>query len=98
MPYVIEPSLGVQRTALIALCDAYKEEVVGENDTRIVLKLHPVLAPFKIAVLPLVKKLSEQSDKLYRELIEKLGWNIDFDEVGSIGKRYRRHDESYNFV
>jgi len=93
IPYVIEPSFGVQRTALITLCDAYNEEKVGEDDTRIVLKLHPVLAPFKIAVLPLVKKLSEETDKLYKKLITELGWKIDFDEVGSIGKRYRRHDE-----
>jgi len=93
VPFVIEPSLGVQRSALVALCDAYNEEVIGENDTRIVLKLHPVLAPIKVAVLPLVKKLSEESEKLYLHLMKKFGWNIDFDEVGSIGKRYRRHDE-----
>lgn len=93
VPFVIEPSLGVQRTALIILCDAYNEEVVGENDTRIVLKLHPVLAPFKAAILPLVKKLSDESEKIYMALLKKYGWSIDFDEVGSIGKRYRRHDE-----
>jgi len=93
VPFVIEPSLGVQRTALILLCDAYREEVVGENDTRIVLKLHPVLAPFKAAVLPLAKKLSDEAEKIFMDLLKKYGWNIDFDEVGSIGKRYRRHDE-----
>ncbi|MBU4486255.1 MAG: glycine--tRNA ligase [Candidatus Delongbacteria bacterium] len=93
VPFVIEPSLGVQRTALVILCDAYNEEIIGENDTRIVLKLHPALAPFKVAVLPLAKKLSEESYKLYMALLKEFGWNIDFDDVGSIGKRYRRHDE-----
>jgi glycyl-tRNA synthetase len=93
VPFVIEPSLGVQRTALITLCDAYNEEIVGENDTRIVLKFHPLIAPVKIAILPLTKKLSDEADKLFKHLIAELGWNIDFDEIGSIGKRYRRHDE-----
>jgi glycyl-tRNA synthetase len=93
VPFVIEPSLGVQRTALVVLCDAYKEEEVGENDTRIVLKLHPLLAPFKAAVLPLAKKLSSEAEIIYIDLITKYGLSVDFDEVGSIGKRYRRHDE-----
>ncbi|MCK4979815.1 MAG: glycine--tRNA ligase, partial [Candidatus Delongbacteria bacterium] len=93
IPFVIEPSLGVQRTALIVLTDAYTEEEVKENDTRIVLKLHHSLAPFKMAVLPLSKKLGDDAKKVFDMLVKKLGWNIDLDMVGSIGKRYRRQDE-----
>ncbi len=91
-PYVIEPSLGVQRSALIFLCDSYEEEVT-DGETRVVLRLHNQLAPIKIAVLPLSKKLSEPAEKIYEMLTRELNLNIDFDQVGSIGKRYRRYDE-----
>ena len=93
IPYVVEPSLGVERSVLAVLCDAYDEEVVDEskNDVRVVLHLHPALAPYKAAILPLSKKLSEPAMKIYEELSKE--WMIDFDETGSIGKRYRREDE-----
>ncbi len=91
IPYVVEPSLGADRVALALLCDAYDEEELSEGDTRIVLRLHGTLAPFKAAVLPLSKKLSEKAGELYDELSKY--FNIDFDETGSIGKRYRRQDE-----
>jgi len=91
IPYVIEPSLGADRAALAFLVDAYDEEVIGENDVRTVLRLHPALAPFKAAILPLSKKLSEKANALYSELCAD--FMIDYDEAGSIGKRYRRQDE-----
>ena len=91
IPYVIEPSLGVDRSVLAFLCDAYDEEEIGEGDTRTVLRLHPYLAPFKACILPLSKKLSEGAEKLFSELSKK--YNVDYDEAGSIGKRYRRQDE-----
>ena len=91
IPYVIEPSLGVERSVLAILCNAYEEETVGENDVRTVLRLHPALAPFKAAVLPLSKKLSEQASEIADELAKY--FPVDFDETGSIGKRYRREDE-----
>ena len=91
IPYVIEPSLGADRVALAFLVDAYDEETLGENDVRVVLHLHPALAPVKCAVLPLSKKLSEKALELYDELAKE--FNTDFDETGSIGKRYRREDE-----
>jgi len=91
IPYVIEPSLGVERTVLSVLCDAYDEETVGENDVRTVLHIHPFLAPVKAAVLPLSKKLSENAYKVYEKISAE--YNADFDEAGSIGKRYRRQDE-----
>ncbi len=96
VPYVIEPSLGADRVALAFLCDAYDEEVVGQDkkgkdDIRTVLRLHPALAPFKAAVLPLSKKLSEQALPVW-ELLSK-HFQVDFDDAGSIGKRYRREDE-----
>ena len=91
IPYVIEPSLGADRVALAFLVDAYDEEQIGEGDTRVVLHLHPALAPFKCAVLPLSKKLSEKALELYDELGKDFA--VDFDETGSIGKRYRREDE-----
>ena len=93
MPYVIEPSLGVERSVLAFLCDAYDEEVVDaeKNDTRVVLRLHPALAPFKAAVLPLSKKLSEKALEIQQELSKY--FMVDFDDAGSIGKRYRREDE-----
>lgn len=96
VPYVIEPSLGADRVALAFLCDAYDEEVIstsddGKEDVRTVLRLHPALAPFKCAILPLSKKLSQPADKIYMGLLKK--FNVDFDDTGSIGKRYRRQDE-----
>ncbi len=91
VPYVVEPSLGADRVALAFLCDAYDEEEVGEGDVRVVLRLHPALAPFKACVLPLSKKLSENAEKLFTRLAKK--YNVDYDEAGSIGKRYRRQDE-----
>lgn len=93
LPYVIEPSLGADRVTLAFLCDAYDEEIIDaeKNDTRIVLRLHPVLAPFKACVLPLSKKLSEKATALYNMLAED--YMVDYDDAGSIGKRYRRQDE-----
>ena len=91
IPYVIEPSLGADRVALAFLCDAYDEEEIAEGDVRTVLRLHPFLAPFKAAVLPLSKKLSEKAGAIYENLAKH--FNVDFDEAGSIGKRYRRQDE-----
>ena len=91
IPYVIEPSLGVDRVALAFLVDAYDEEELEGGDVRTVLHLHPALAPFKAAVLPLSKKLSDKALELYDELAKE--FPIDFDETGSIGKRYRREDE-----
>lgn len=91
VPYVVEPSLGADRVALAFLCDAYDEEVIDEKDTRIVMRLHPALAPYKAAILPLSKKLSDDAEKV-RELLAK-HFMVDFDDAGSIGKRYRRQDE-----
>lgn len=93
LPYVVEPSLGCDRVALAFLCDAYDEEVVDEqkNDTRVVLHLHPALAPFKAAVLPLSKKLSAKAQEVYSMLSKH--FMVEYDEAGSIGKRYRRQDE-----
>lgn len=90
LPYTIEPAVGVERMMLTFVCDAYEEQQL-ENDSRIVLHLHPSLAPFKAAILPLTKKLSEEALKVFADLSEY--FNIDFDEAGSIGKRYRRQDE-----
>ena len=93
IPYVIEPSLGVERSVLAVLCDANDEEVVDEakNDVRTVLRLHPALAPFKCAVLPLSKKLGDKARELQTELCKE--FMADYDDAGSIGKRYRRQDE-----
>ncbi len=93
IPYVIEPSLGVERSFLAFLCDAYDEEVVDaeKNDTRVVMHFHPALAPFKAAVLPLSKKLGEKAQEVYTMLAKH--YMVDYDEAGSIGKRYRREDE-----
>ena len=96
IPYVIEPSLGCDRVALAFLCEAYDEEQVGVDkngkpDIRTVLHLHPYLAPFKAAVLPLSKKLSPKAEEIYKML--KKDFMVDFDDAGSIGKRYRREDE-----
>ena len=91
--YVVEPSLGADRVALAFLCEAYDEEVVDaeKNDTRVVMHFHPALAPMKAAVLPLSKKLSEQATEVYTMLSKK--FMVDYDDAGSIGKRYRRQDE-----
>lgn len=91
VPYVVEPSLGADRVALAFLCDAYDEEKVSENDTRVVLHLHPYLAPYKAAVLPLSKKLGEKAQAVYQTLAKR--FMVEYDESGSIGKRYRRQDE-----
>lgn len=93
VPYVIEPSLGADRVVLAFLCDAYDEEVIDaeKNDTRVVLHLHPALAPVKAAVLPLSKKLDEQATDVFDRLSKK--YNCEYDSAGSIGKRYRRQDE-----
>lgn len=91
IPYVIEPSLGADRVALAFLVEAYEEETVGEGDVRVVLHLHPALAPYKAAILPLSKKLGEKATEIYEELSKY--FPVDYDETGSIGKRYRRQDE-----
>jgi len=92
VPYCIEPSLGADRVVLAFLVNAYDEEELPNGDIRTVLHLHPALAPFKAAVLPLSKKLSEKANEVYSLLSKK--FNIDYDEAGSIGKRYRREDEA----
>ena len=91
VPYVIEPSLGADRVLLAFLCNGYEEEEIAEGDVRTVLHLHPALAPYKVAVLPLSKKLSEKANEVYEELSKE--FMCDYDEAGSIGKRYRREDE-----
>ncbi len=91
IPYVIEPSLGADRVTLAFLIEAYDEETVGDNDTRVVLHLHPALAPYKAAVLPLSKKLGEGAEKVYDMLAKD--FMCEYDDAGSIGKRYRRQDE-----
>ena len=91
IPYVIEPSLGADRVLLAFLCDAYDEETDEKGDTRVVLRLHPALAPFKAAVLPLSKKLSEKANEIFADL--SADFMVDYDDAGSIGKRYRRQDE-----
>ena len=91
VPYCIEPSLGCDRVALAFLCNAYDEEEIAEGDVRTVLHLHPALAPYKVAVFPLSKKLSEKAEEVYSKLSKK--FMCDYDEAGSIGKRYRREDE-----
>ncbi len=96
IPYVIEPSLGADRVVLAFLCEAYDEEDLsdpetGKEDSRVVLHFHPALAPFKAAVLPLSKKLSDQASEVYAELSKH--FMVDYDDAGSIGKRYRREDE-----
>ncbi len=91
IPYVIEPSLGVERLFLAMLCGAYDEEEIGEGDVRTVLHFHPAIAPVKIGVLPLSKKLNEGAEKIFAQLSKK--YNCEFDDRGNIGKRYRRQDE-----
>ena len=91
IPYVVEPSLGADRVTLAFLCEAYDEEEVGEGDVRTVLRFHPALAPIKVAVLPLSKKLGDKAYELYEDLCKE--YMCEYDETGSIGKRYRRQDE-----
>lgn len=91
IPYIIESTYGLDRTVLAVLCQAYEEEEIAEGDVRIVLHLHPAIAPYKMAILPLSKKLSDKANDLYTKLSKK--FMCDYDEAGSIGKRYRRQDE-----
>ena len=91
IPYCIEPSLGADRVALAFLCNAYEEQALEGDDSRTVLHLHPALAPFKAAILPLQKKLDEPATELYHKLLKR--FMVDYDLTGSIGKRYRRQDE-----
>ena len=91
VPYVIEPSLGVERMVLALLCNAYEQEELEGGDSRVVLHFHPFIAPIKVAVLPLQKQLNEKAEEIYSALSKK--FNCDFDGSGSIGKRYRRQDE-----
>lgn len=91
VPYCIEPSLGADRVTLAFICDAYDEEEVAEGDVRTVMRFHPALAPVKIAVLPLSKKLGEEAEKVYHMLTKK--YVCEYDDTASIGKRYRRQDE-----
>ena len=91
IPYVIEPSLGADRVTLAFLCSAYDEEELEGGDVRIVMHFHPAIAPVKVAVLPLSKKLSEQAEEIYTKLSKT--YNCEFDDRGNIGKRYRRQDE-----
>ena len=91
VPYVIEPSLGADRVTLAFLCNAYDVEDLGEGDSRVVLHLHPALAPYKVAILPLSKKLGEKANEIFDKLSKS--FSCDYDEAGSIGKRYRREDE-----
>ena len=91
VPYVIEPSLGADRVTLAFLCNAYEVEDLGEGDSRVVLHLHPALAPYKLAVLPLSKKLGDKANEIFEKLSKS--FSCDYDEAGSIGKRYRREDE-----
>ena len=91
IPYVIEPSLGADRVTLAFLCSAYDEEKLEDGETRTVLHFHPAIAPVKIGVLPLSKKLNDEAYKIYSEMSRY--YNCEFDERGNIGKRYRRQDE-----
>ena len=91
IPYVIEPSLGADRMVLAFLCSAYDEEELEGGDKRTVLHFHPAIAPVKIGVLPLSKKLNEGAEKVFAELSKD--YNCEYDDRGNIGKRYRRQDE-----
>ena len=91
IPYVIEPSLGADRVVLAFLCAAYDEEELEGGDMRTVMHFHPALAPVKIGVLPLSKKLNEGAEAIYQKLCK--AYNCEFDDRGNIGKRYRRQDE-----
>jgi glycyl-tRNA synthetase len=94
IPYVVEPSLGVDRLTLAMLCSSWEEQDLskdGKEDSRVVMHFHPAIAPFKAAVLPLSKKLAEPAMKIYQDLAKY--FNVDYDQSGSIGKLYRRQDE-----
>jgi len=91
IPYVIEYSIGADRLMLAVLCEAYHEETLENGETRVVMKFHPYIAPYKVAILPLQKNLSEKASEVYRNLQKK--FMCTYDEAGSIGKRYRRQDE-----
>lgn len=91
IPFVIESTVGADRAALVFLCDAYDEEEVGEGDVRTVLRLHPTIAPVKVAIFPLSKKLNDGANEIFEKLSKK--YVCEYDEIGSIGKRYRRQDE-----
>ena len=91
IPYCVEPAVGVDRIFLTVICDSYDREELGEGDERTVLHLHPSIAPYKAAVLPLSKKLSDKAEEVYAKLSKK--FMCDYDAAGSIGKRYRREDE-----
>ncbi|WP_033161372.1 glycine--tRNA ligase [[Mycoplasma] collis] len=91
IPHIIEPSMGVDRILFALTVDAYNEEIINDNDKRIVLKLNKKLSPYIASVLPLVKKFSDKANEIFESLVEK-GFSIDYDETGSIGKRYRRQD------
>ncbi|GIP31042.1 glycine--tRNA ligase [Paenibacillus sp. J2TS4] len=91
IPYCIEPSLGADRVTLAFFVDAYEEQQLEDGDSRTVLRLHPALAPYKAAILPLSKKLSDGARQVFADLAKH--YMVDYDESGSIGKRYRRHDE-----
>ena len=90
IPYVIEPSVGADRLFLSIFCDSYQEETLENGDTRTVMKLHPAIAPYKVAVLPLTKKQSEKAEEVYATLAKH--FSVEFDVAGQIGKRYRRQD------
>ena len=90
IPYVIEPSVGLGRLLLALFCEAYDEEVIKDDDVRVVMHFHPSIAPYKAAILPLSKQLSEKANEIYNMLNKEFA--IDYDETGSIGKRYRRQD------
>jgi glycyl-tRNA synthetase len=98
VPHVVEPSAGADRAALAFLCEAYTEDTVqdarGRPQSRVLMRLHPRLAPIKVAVFPLVKRenMPDVAQEIYREL--KRHWNVFYDESGSVGRRYRRQDES----
>ncbi len=90
LPYVIEPSVGVDRLFLAILANGYEEEELDDGQVREVFRIEPILAPIKIAVLPLVKKLNDDAMKIFTELSNY--YDVEFDDAGSIGKRYRRYD------
>lgn len=91
IPYCIEPSLGADRVTLAFLVNAYEEEQLEDGQSRTVMHFHPALAPFKACILPLSKKLSDDALEVFAELSKH--YNVEFDDAGSIGKRYRRNDE-----
>ena len=91
IPYVVEPSLGADRMALALLCEAYDEETDDKGETRVVMRFHPAIAPVKAAILPLSKKLGDKAQEI-RNTLSKY-FNVEYDDAGSIGKRYRRQDE-----